>query len=533
MNSILVVDDEKWIRKGIIAKLKHHGFEFSDIKEAADGEQALEIIKNEHPHIVLVDIKMPHMDGIELIKQTKKIHPDIEFIIITGYAEFEYAEQALNMGVVGYILKPVDDDNLVGSIGKVIKKLDDKKSVSNIKDTKDDIEKDREMLLLERKLNHLLHDYSVLDNDKEAVDLCMEEFFNGGNYILVLLNIDGVSYQQSDFQYQDIDIIKFGVKNILDEIGAKYQVTVFDNYENKNQLLIILYHTNENVLQKNCDRFIYDAYSKVTKYLKLSVTIAASSIKKEITGKLYREAKAAFDLRLLNGSSNIYRYDKMTDGKEYNFPVSKLKLLEKYMDLFDFSNIKVILDNIFNIDNFEYASSVHFRLVYFEVVSLIVKVLSKQGIDVYKTVDSAVLSGEILDGYDNADEIAGFIYCTIENALKNKDSVLTNCKDIVARVINYLNEHYDEDIKVKDLAGKFAVNPNYFSTVFKKETGRGITKYIRNIRLKNACRLLKETEANIAMISESVGYSDTQYFYRIFKRETGVTPMEYKKQYME
>ena len=129
MYKILIVDDEKWIRKGIIAKLRHLGFEFSWIGESENGAEAVELIREQTPQIVITDVRMPVMDGIQMIKNLREAGWDIKTIIISGYADFHYAEQALNLGVWGYILKPIAEGNLRETLEKVMARLDEEKEL--------------------------------------------------------------------------------------------------------------------------------------------------------------------------------------------------------------------------------------------------------------------------------------------------------------------------------------------------------------------------------------------------------------------
>lgn len=120
MVDLLVVDDEKWIRKGVIAKLNKSHLNFGNIYEASDGSEAIKVIEENNPNIVITDIIMPKLDGLELIEYANKLEFDISFIIISGYSEFSYAQRAINLGAKGYILKPITQEKLVSIVEKVI-----------------------------------------------------------------------------------------------------------------------------------------------------------------------------------------------------------------------------------------------------------------------------------------------------------------------------------------------------------------------------------------------------------------------------
>jgi YesN/AraC family two-component response regulator len=136
----------------------------------------------------------------------------------------------------------------------------------------------------------------------------------------------------------------------------------------------------------------------------------------------------------------------------------------------------------------------------------------------------------MLDKVDSLEEMRRYLYTTIIDMVKAEAIMDMDTKCIVEKTKQYIEKHYDEEFVVKELALKFAVNPCYFSTIFKKETGKTVMQYITNIRVQNACDLLIETQASIADISQSVGYQDAQYFYRVFKKHTGKTPLAYRNQ---
>ena len=157
MYSILIVDDEKWIRKGIIAKLNYNGFNFSSFYEAEDGEEAIEILKQHQPQIVITDVRMPNIDGIELIRKTNAFNSNIKFIIISGYAEFDYIQKAITLGAVDYILKPIVDKQLSSAIQKVIDELDNEAKIEEILNKEKELKKANEFYELEYMINEVFN----------------------------------------------------------------------------------------------------------------------------------------------------------------------------------------------------------------------------------------------------------------------------------------------------------------------------------------------------------------------------------------
>jgi two-component system, response regulator YesN len=529
---ILVVDDEKWIRKGIICQLESMGFDFSWIKEAADGDKALSLVSEDRPDIVITDIRMNKMDGMQLIDKVTAVYPDVKFIIISGYAEFQYAEHAVNMGVSGYLLKPIKDDHFIKTFKKVIRELDSRKEITNIKAENSILEKNNSLHKREGILNHLIHSANVIYDTAYENDLMTSDIENAGKHILVLIHIDSSNYQHSGFKYQDVDLVRFAIKNILNEIGEQYKhgsIVIVDNQKDKNQIMIVLSHKHELILKKRTDEFVLDALTKISKFLGISVTISVSGACDRISNDIYKQAREMLDLRLIYGNNNIYKYENNKIEEKFQMPEQKLKILQNCIELYDFKNAEVILKDVFSSKNLEGATSIQIRFIYSEIVNIILKVCMKLKKFDNSYINSEILSTETIDGFSNPDDIVNYILTTIIGMLKTENSILSDYKNIVIKVGKHIEQHYMDELTVKDLARKYAVNPDYLSTMYKKETGQTIIKHLNSIRIEKACLLMNTTSLSVSEIVKSVGFKDIQYFYKVFKKITGLTPAEYRK----
>ena len=527
MYKILIVDDEEWIRRGIIAKLEYNGFQFSWAGEASNGDEALDIIRRESPHIVITDIRMNNMDGIELIRAAMRGYPKTKFIIITGYSEFEYAEQALNMGVLGYILKPVTDQNIKMNIDKAIALLDKEHEIKQIKDQEVILVKEKESLKQERILNQVLHSSSdmAVENTFNSV---LGESANDNWYMLALFHIDSSNYYDSDFKYQDLELIKFAIKNIMNDIRNDGGIRLFDNHKDINQIFALICGKQKELLHARFDRFIFESFSKIGKFLKISITISVSEMMPKFSNELYKQVKTAYDLRFTLGSNKVFRFEDFKNNRKYVFPEQKFKLFQSCLETYDLKNIEIALDSIFHQEDLKEASGVEIRLVYNEIINTLLKVCNKMNIDTEQIIDADFQVGEVLNSFGSIKEIVSYIYTTILALYKVDTNTAYDCRDMMIKVKDYIDKNYFEELSVKELSQKFAISPNYLSAVFKKETGESIKNYIMKRRVENACIMLKSTGFSIADISLSIGYADDQYFYRIFKKATGMTPFEYR-----
>jgi YesN/AraC family two-component response regulator len=198
------------------------------------------------------------------------------------------------------------------------------------------------------------------------------------------------------------------------------------------------------------------------------------------------------------------------------------------MEMHDFQNVSVILNDMFSQESLNAASRNYMRFLYFEIIRIIVNNTDNQDDDMAGMLNSELLLGEMLDHFDNPEQVVSYIYTTIIEVCKGNRNLNISCREIVNKAREFINKSYAREITVKDLACKYAVNPNYFSTIFKQETGVTLMKYLSDTRINKACQLLRDTCSTISEIAQVVGYEDTQYFYRVFKKAIGQTPLEYR-----
>ncbi len=203
MYKVLIVDDEQLIRSGMIARFQYLNFTFERIREAASGVEALALLEKEPADIVITDIKMPDMDGLTLIREAKEKYPGTQFVILSGYAEFEYAETAIELGVKSYLLKPISNDELKRVMRKLFETLEKERQMEVEIFRKHQLETEQKGWLQEKAINHLLQDNAAFLTEEEAAQLkstCPELWKKEkGSLYLVVINIDAKSYEGKNF----------------------------------------------------------------------------------------------------------------------------------------------------------------------------------------------------------------------------------------------------------------------------------------------------------------------------------------------
>ncbi|GKX32092.1 DNA-binding response regulator [Vallitalea longa] len=524
MYSLLVVEDEKWIRKGIVHKLKKIDVPFDMIYDAKNGIDALEIIEEKHIDIIITDICMPDMNGIELIRKVKNLNEEIEFIIISGYSEFRYAEAAINMGVKSYLLKPTTEEDLITALSKAVAHIEEKKQYNNLSKENINIKIFNDKLQYEKEINTLFKSH---DKSSAFLQEKYPSMYNSSKFKLIILNINFNTKDENKNKYYDINEVK---KNIFDYLVNNIHYDnycAFNNIYILNQIFILVWGDKNNV-KSTSNRVSKKIFYECLESAMITKTIGISSILDRINDELYKSAKKALDLRLIYGLNKIYTEEYVNVSNEFTFPKDELKLIKKNLERGYMKNVKVLLLDIFSKNRFNKSNVNNLYFLYSEVVNIIYETVNQKGLDMENIMDYDLSQYDIMNYANNLEDIPVYLYKLIENTLTENKKNPINCRELINQITKYIDMHYEEKISVKSLSSLYGINSNYFSTIFKEQLGMTCTKYITMKRLNHACRMLRETDISIEDIAKSVGYNDIQYFYRVFKKEYNYTPMEYR-----
>lgn len=544
MYKVLIVDDEKWIRKGIVHKLQQINVPYEWVKEAADGSMAMDIIQEECPDIIITDVKMDDVDGISLIRLVREAGLDVRFMIISGHAEFEYAEQALNMGVMGYLLKPIKEEQFRSIFANLCEDVKKGKERQQSEAKREIQMKKTKQLIEEQVLNHALSQNKTKSEEYFPSDLLAEwehtaaplpeyfQLFDRPNmqYTLVIVHIDRTNYSGERFKYQDLGLMKFAIKNISETLLMDRQFLIGNNLKDQNQVHILLQFAQKDGHTAQIEQFIFRLFTTVTKLLKITVTIGISSTLPQVSEELYKQARAALDLRFIKGNHNVFYAKDVSMSSRIDIPIEQLSLLSKAIELSDFKNVEVILLELLSNKKLKDASLLDFRLIYMEIIRTLMRLCSQQQLELPDSIDFDFMNMDLVQHFDRTEDLVQYLLTTIVNLVKPEHRLPMDCSAIVQNIRGYMQANYADNLTVKELSRKFAINSNYLSTLYKAEAGITFVKELTGIRMEKAQQLLQLTGMSIAQIALSVGFEDVHYFHRKFKQMYGITPLEYRNQ---
>ena len=534
-HNILIVDDEQLIRQGLRARIEYLGIDVDEIFEAENGLMALRL-QEEHPiDVVITDIRMPDMDGLELIQEMQKKNNQIKFVVLSGYAEFSYAETAIRLGVKAYLLKPVSNDDLKAAFDKAYKEMEQTASVRQEVQMKKRMDREKQVYQQEKALNALFSSQEAGAVTREQLcKLCGydEKMWAGGAesvLYLAILHINKESFEHQRFRPVDHELVRFMIRNIFEEIQAPCEKLLVNSLSDTRQMYGIFIGDDKKKLRMEVERIYLRMRSVLEKKMGIYLTIGVSRCRSQLEGKETSEARQALKQRIIYGKANIYFYEDIRILGEQEFPVSQLHLLEQYIEHNEIFKVKNLVQEIFSEELVKKYGSAYLRIMWIRILNLLLHHYERRGRNAAE-IEKMLQNYNLLDRIQSLQEIRQKIIEMVMECVSTESVADANARSKIQMAIGYIQEHFAENLTVNVLAEHYGMSPNYFSSMFKKEMSRSAVNYITELRINQARELLYHSELSVVDISKKVGYEDSQYFFPVFKKYLGMTPLQYREE---
>lgn len=531
---VIIADDERIVLNGLKNTFdwEQHGFEVCGLAE--NGKEALDLIEAKKCHVVVTDIRMPDMDGLELTRKIKEKYPYIHVIIVSAYSDFEYAQEAIKHGVSGYLLKPLKDTELTELILKVKAEL-----------------KLVELLELTRPNNKVDLNKAVLNSiSKETI---LKKLLDGE----LNKNFDIKSYLNSpdwislDGSYSialcGVEFDRNSAANIWGRLSVNVSLSCLQKMnipaiEHSGFSVMFLNNSNKyNSTWRNKITGIFEGYrNSYKKELKeictepYQITIGVSNLHNNISSlkKAFDEAVCAYRHKYFVGAGRTIFYEDL-ELREYSELTSK-----------EFAEaVNKIINTIFVGKEGQLLEEINSFFSLIEIKGNFSKEdLNTKIIEVFFSISQAVRIDDNVDIFsDEGDIINDIQKLSSYNNLKKwfEDRIVSLFKKVrlynyddsnwmIQKAIHYVKANASKKITLEDIADYLHVNASYFSTTFKKNTGKNFIDYVTELKVEEAKYLLQSSTMKIKEISCKVGYTDYSYFCKIFKKTEGVTPLEFR-----
>ncbi len=537
MYKLIIVDDEEEVRHGIVRKIAWEQYNFQISGEAENGREALDIIEEDIPDVVITDISMPIMNGLELASVLRESYPTVITVILTGYDDFKFAQQAIKYGVADYILKPVLPENITDVMEKLKARIDAEILRKKDMDSLRRHYKESLPIIRDNFLLSLVTGRSVVkDAEKKIMDFNLR--LSGNRFIAAVSNIDSSSMKDAPYGENDFELLKFAVSNISQEIADKHSFgEVFSFGDN----LVIAAGFAENDASIIIGKFysmLEEIRQNVEKYLKVTVTIGMGSVFDSVTGlrDAYRRALSALEYRLvLESNKVIFIEDVEPKNAEAIFlDDSKERNLVYGIKFGTDRDITEAVNALFRDIGGVQASMKEHQLYFLELIASISRLSREFQFGITEILGSNSNLYAEISGFETLDEIRVWIegICIkIKNHISDKRLKAT--KMLLDKAQDYIHLNYsDNELSLQKVADYLHISSSYLSMIFKKEAGETFLKYLVGIRLDAAKDLLRNSDMKSAEIAEKIGYPDINYFSYFFKKNLSMSPREYRNNYL-
>lgn len=530
MYNVIIADDEPVLRKGIMCFVNWDALDCKIIYEASSGLEAQEYLESNHVDIVLTDIKMPGMDGIQLTKYINEYHPRTKVIILTAYADFSYAQSAIKYNVVDFVVKTNPSEKIPEAINKAIHLINQQQeNEEKIKQLENRINDNLSEIcekLLVSIINGIITDQYEINTKLKEVGIKLD------NYFILMYDINSTSSECIAVSPEEQNKFLHSIKNFLSLAFKDYQH--FTVIMSKDLLFTVVSFNNSHsttctqALLMTCNEILVmvDNFMKFTVRIGISemhmhsqeLPIAYNEAHEALSGIFYSDKNDPIYMfknrvQLQNNTLPSYKYtdsilNSIQHGNHNTAITSLLKLFEEY------KNTKVSVEQV--IVSSMLLCSLCFRLLENYMPEL--PAYLKSELDVYKQIKESKSIQNIFNILCNAIKYISEFIASNENQYNY----------LVKEVNKYIRENYNKDITLQIAADYVHVNSSYLSRMYKKETGRTIIDTINNIRIDKAKVLLKDPAKKIFEVAAEVGIEDPAYFTHVFEKYTGISPKEYK-----
>ena len=543
MLKIFLAEDEVIVRETIKRMIPWEELGFELVGEAADGEMALPLLIRQKPDLLITDIKMPFMDGLTLAKLAKKELPELKIVILSGYDDFNYAKQAINIGVEDYLLKPITKNALIERLSEIRSRYEHEKT------QKEYYEKfQREMQAYEKNSSRDFFEALVRGSmdmmevykkaEKLGVDIVAEAY----NILIFTMN------SEEDFSGQKEGYSEWEAESLemLEEFFSGHPSAMLFR-SNIFSYGVLLKGQKESIkeITKECVGKIQGILKRKESKREWFLAVGQPVERLSQIKKSYHTASRAFSQRYLYGENILY-YDEMemmehrsgqadTNDNAYlkKVDVNALNpaILQKFLSNGIQEEIENFVKDYFYAIGQEPMESLVFRNyvilnVRFSVITFLKGLgCDTEGMESENTAEILVESGK------NIENAIAYAEKMISRAITIRDQNSGNKnRSILKTAVDFIDEHYmDEDISLNTAANVANVSSNHFSALFSQNMGQTFIEYLTSLRMNKAKELLRCTGMRSSEIAGEIGYKDAHYFSYLFKKTQGMTPSDYRK----
>lgn len=512
MIKVLIADDERFTRQGILDMINWDKLNVSEVKEAYDGVNALEILKDFEPNILLTDVRMPRLNGIDLAFKTRELYPNCQILFMSGYSDKEYLKSAIKLKAINYVEKPIEIEELEENLNNAILELAKNNTIHNsIEHT---IANEISSINNSAAVKSIINSYFSKDFNEKLIDR---------HYVSVLIKI----FNNIPNKHSFIDAIR----KIIHKCGLEGFVSM----QNEKDIVLQIFFS-KNIKSIHNSNVFQSFFATLDEYIKnySCFYIFVGSIVENIHDmhNSYACAASLNDLSFFKDYNSVIYF---TEAPHRTCAIINSTAYADFKTNLNNENKQAVLSSINSITSefmLNYGTDINeIKNVYNKLLLYIFNFCHSRNIVLNNSVNENTSFNTILQ-FNNIFEIKHYLLEIINDVfscLKEKNIY----NEPALNIMKYINEHYNSyDLSLEDISKNTFLTPAYICVIFKDFTGKTVNKYITEFRIIQAKELLKDSNIKMNDIALKVGYRDGNYFAKIFKKETGYSPSEYRRKFL-
>ena len=524
--TVLLVDDEEEVFQVIMKKLDWESMGFSIAGYARNGVEALEMAEELQPDVVMTDIKMPYMDGLTLSRKLKELYRTVKIIIFSGFDEFEYAKEAIQIEVEEYILKPIDAGNLKEVFGRIREKIDREM------DEKRNVDKLREYYMESLPILQENFYTSLIDGriPEGKVDKYLSNYqigLTGPYYVVSILHVSTSDIPQNMNPFLlGVSVKKLAEEHMEEEWKSRILMYLGD-------ILVITQLEAQEQITEFTD--FMDQFCRLAKHVcEATVTAGIGYVCDNLLDirLSWQGARSAVSYRVIYGNAraiNIAEIDPMKNGDE-RWEEQEIQKILKRIRMGSREELETEISHCIRRFVQNGTTMQKYQIFIMGLLTEIFRFCNNNQLDSTEFYGEKGETFERCMQMESPEELEHWLLKICEKLQKTvQQERQASTKSFVSRAVEYVQEHYsDRNITVESVCRELGVSAAYFSTIFKKETGKTFISFLTDYRMEKAVELLMTTSDKTYIIAEKVGYADPNYFSYAFKKQYSMSPSKYR-----
>ncbi|SDE25499.1 two-component system, response regulator YesN [Paenibacillus sp. UNCCL117] len=537
MYRLIIVDDEVSTRTGLRDYFEWSAYGIEVAGEAGNGEAGLALARSVKPHIVLTDVKMPGMNGIELAKRLREEDPGVKIVFISGYDDVEYLKSALKMDAIDYILKPINRKELASVFDKIVKLTDSEREQHDLFNHLNAKLQQSFPLLREKFLHRLLHETQwhpgELERQIEFLELSLP---SESDYCAIAISVDDEEVAFERLSQREIELTGFSIQNICEEIVAKYmQGYIVEQRKGVFAgILCIRTEAETEALYEMLTELKEQLDDFLKRLMDISLSIGVGSPVRRLTElhHSYRQANDALHQKLFLGKNRLILIDQLYTREQSDFRTirSRIDKLASMLKSADedgmMTQLAELFDDIVRNRNMNVKSCRMTGQNLLLVASQFLMEIDAWSEELERAEEQARDSMFRLETISEMQTAVQTYYRLACRAIHDKKS--KKSRNVIERIKSVMESRYHENLTISGIAEEVYLTTTYVCLIFKQETGYTLNDYLTKVRMDKAIEMLKDPASKLYDICYAIGYSEPSYFSKQFKKYTGLSPSEYR-----